>query len=173
MKKNGNLVDCFFCGSKTYFPLHRLKTAKFCSKKCSDMSKIGIYKTNKGSFKAGQRAWNKGRKLPELSGEKSSRWKGGVIIVNGYRLIRLPQHPNQINGYFPEHRFIVEKIIGRYLLRTEAVHHINKIRTDNSPENLYLFSSGNLHSKHHGNQYLNKNPKLTSNLIYNKPNTLY
>ncbi|MBU1880828.1 HNH endonuclease, partial [bacterium] len=35
-------------------------------------------------------------------------------------------------------RLIAEKILNRYLLKTEVIHHINKIRNDNRPENLYL-----------------------------------
>jgi hypothetical protein len=44
------------------------------------------------------------------------------------------------------HRLEMEKKLGRKLLPTEVVHHINHITTDNRPENLQVFSSPGRHS---------------------------
>jgi len=84
--------------------------------------------------------------------EKASHhnWKGGVIYNNGYKLVMCddPGHPHKIQGkYIYEHRRVMEKSIGRYLSKTEKVHHINGDITDNRIENLVLCQSNSDHFK--------------------------
>jgi hypothetical protein len=50
-------------------------------------------------------------------------------------------------GYIPEHRLVMEKKIGRYLLPTEVVDHIDGLRLHNAPENLRLYSKNGDHLK--------------------------
>jgi hypothetical protein len=82
------------------------------------------------------------------TGEKANHWKGGRILVDGYVYIYSPTHPNKTkDGYVCEHRLIMEKHLGRILLPTEVVHHINEIKQDNRIENLMLYSSIGIHTR--------------------------
>ena len=85
--------------------------------------------------------------------EKSSHWKGGKAKdKNGYIYIYEPQHPfKNSTGYVFEHRLVMEKHIGRYLLLKEVVHHLNGVKDDNRIENLKLFANDIKHRKFHRN----------------------
>ncbi len=59
-----------------------------------------------------------------------------------------PDHPfRNSHNYIFEHRLVIEKQIDRYLQAGEPVHHINKIRNDNRPENLMAFISDSAHQR--------------------------
>ncbi len=61
----------------------------------------------------------------------------------GYVLQWAPDHPwAQKTGYVPQHRLIMEQVLGRHLLPLETVHHKNGVRDDNRPDNLEVWYSG-------------------------------
>jgi hypothetical protein len=73
------------------------------------------------------------------------RPKGGKFKTpEGYIMIRAPSHPNARNGYILEHRLVMEKEIGRNLVKGETVHHKNGVKDDNGIGNLELW--GHNHS---------------------------
>jgi len=69
--------------------------------------------------------------------------------IDGYTLVYQPEHPRTKDGYIAEHRMIMENILGRFLCLGETVHHKDKNRTNNNPENLMLFENMGYHMKYH------------------------
>lgn len=71
-----------------------------------------------------------------------------------------------------EHRFVLEKNLGRKLESNEIAHHINGDTLDNRPENLELMAWGH-HTKHHIKKILLKGQSIKcltcNNLMYVKP----
>lgn len=84
-------------------------------------------------------------------GDGNPKWRGGSIIVSGYRYLHVPDHPHATqDGYVAEHRLVVEGVIRRYLEPVEVVHHRNHRKLDNRPENLQLMENGSAHRVEHG-----------------------
>ena len=79
--------------------------------------------------------------------EQRLGWKGGIKVVAGYNYVRTPGHPNRSKhgGYVAEHRLVMEKHLGRYLLKTEVVDHIDGNIQNNDISNLRVFPSNAEH----------------------------
>ncbi len=94
--------------------------------------------------------------------ERHGRWNGGrVVDKHGYILLKRPDHPGaNKQGYVREHRLVMEKALGRFLLQGEVVHHLNGDNSDNRPENLELFSSNADHLRH---ELKGKRPRWSEN----------
>ena len=94
--------------------------------------------------------WNRKRTSETMKGRLPPSYKGGRTITNGRVYILNRDHPNaHASGYIMEHRLVMEKILGRYLTCEEVVHHIDNNPSNNSPDNLMLFSNKAAHRRHH------------------------
>lgn len=88
----------------------------FCSKKCA-----GLFNNSRPK-----------------TGEEHHVWRGGSHLRDGYVYIYQPGMPVGYK-YRAEHAVVMEKMLGRKMIKGESVHHINGLRNDNRPENLQLW----------------------------------
>ena len=93
------------------------------------------------------RRWGISYQPYSLAGENNPAWKGGIQIdTDGYVLVYSPDHPDRnSHNKIRLHRLVMEKKLGRRLLPSEVVHHVDKNKLNNSPENLVLYSSNGKH----------------------------
>lgn len=96
---------------------------KYCTHRCYSDSRI-----------------NEKRIGLEMRGAHNPNWRGGRRVdKDGYVLIHTPYHPFcDGDGYVREHRLVMEKVLVRFLLPEEVVHHKEDPVSDNHPDNLVL-----------------------------------
>ena len=84
-------------------------------------------------------------------GEGHPEWNGGELIDrHGYISVYSPGHPyarKPRRKYVLKHRLVMESKLGRYLLPSEVVHHIDANPQNNDPSNLIVFQTNSKHLK--------------------------
>lgn len=75
------------------------------------------------------------------SGRKMSR-----RIANGYVLILKPEHPRaNCWGYVREHILVAERALGKFLPDKTEIHHVNQVKSNNTPSNLVICPDRSYH----------------------------
>ena len=70
--------------------------------------------------------------------------------VTYYTYRTIPNHPRASKtGRVAEHHLVMESMLGRFLNKSEVVHHIDNNKHNNKPENLMLFPDNSSHVKYH------------------------
>lgn len=84
------------------------------------------------------------QRVTSYAPENHGRWRGGrVIDSHGYVLVTPTEEDLQYcepkaNGYAPEHRLVMGRLLGRPVRLDESVHHKDGNRQNNDPSNLQL-----------------------------------
>jgi endogenous inhibitor of DNA gyrase (YacG/DUF329 family) len=120
-------VTCTACGvTMLSHRMNALRGRSFCSKSCK--------KEKLQSESAGNRIV-----------KKREHGEGHHV------LIKMHDHPRAgMHGNVFEHILVAEEKVGRPILKTERVHHINLIKSDNDPRNLFVCANDTEHFKIHG-----------------------
>ena len=150
-------IQCDTCGAKkavnqgNYNKSLRTRTANPSLAQGDYCRPCSVKETAKRS--RGKVAWNKGRKSPETSGANSSSWTGGRHIdYHGYVMIHVGEpeggSKSKWEHYRKEHIVVMEKHIGRTLIKGEAVHHIDGNKQNNILSNLYLATNATHRDAH-------------------------
>jgi hypothetical protein len=134
--------NCLNCGKefKSFKCEQRKGGAKYCSRPC-----FAIHSQKNGGY-------------------SKKKYK---VSHRGYSEIWVKGHEKCKKRHLSEHRYVMEKHIGRKLKLNEHVHHINGIKDDNRIENL-LLTNASEHKKLHAKKYDFFDEYLTINQICEK-----
>lgn len=166
---------CEQCENGFFKPEAWKRKAKhhYCSNACLYLARAARMKGQRQPQLDANPVTPEQRKAGALHGESNPAWKGGVTLrkrkgryPSNVRYVRCPGEyigMARKDGYVMEHRLIMAQHLGRSLLRSEVVHHINHIVTDNRLENLMLFASNAEHKRYEGEtgyfkEYYRRNP---------------
>lgn len=133
-------VECRECGKeipRSKWDRPKAESRVACSRQCA--GKMNTRKRKKPAWKGAM-------------GAEHPRFKGGRVSNHGYTMVTGRDHPFPRRGhYILEHVMVIERHIGRRIAKSECVHHVNHVKTDNRLENLMLMSWAE-HAKLHGQE---------------------
>ena len=159
--RTGRYDPCAVCGTPVWRRQHQIRddVGRFCSKACRDraQTKERVEFTceacgNCFSLKPSQAQHQAGRfcsRACQAAGrirrplDREHNGKPARLDRHGYVWVWEPGNPDAVRykGWVAEHRLVAERLVGRPLTSADEVHHINRIRDDNRPENLEVLDS--------------------------------
>ena len=133
-----------FTKSKRHYKTKDIDNSKWITYNCDTCGKkVSDYKVE---YKRSGEHHYCGRKCMAIgrSGDKCSFWRGGrPFEIN--KFLSLCCDGKQVY----QHRLVMEKYLGRNLLSSEIVHHLDINPMNNSIENLHLFPNQSEHRLYH------------------------
>lgn len=118
-----------------------------CQCGCGQMTEVSDYtKRSRGMVKGAYRRYRFGHSISKARtnlprGAAHPNWKGGGYVNTGGWMMLGTHGDRRL-----EHRLVFDLALGRRLVTSEVVHHINGKKTDNRIENLMYFKSTSAHS---------------------------
>ena len=150
-RRSGVDLPCPTCEVPVYQFANR-RTRKYCSVGCANAAKAGplIEKTCEGcgtgivvrpsqisKLFCTRACWRASQFTRAI--DRTHNGRPVRTDRDGYLMIYEPDYgPPSWRGWALEHRAVIGKLLGRKLLSTEEVDHINGDRQDNRPENLQV-----------------------------------
>lgn len=141
-------ILCDYCGREIYRYPSQIKKHNFCSRQClasySNKTKNPEHYTELKSLAAVSKHMSElNRELNPKRMTSETRAK----LRNAHLRDDAKSYPKLYGVH--EHRLVAEKKIGRKLKPGEVVHHIDRNKRNNAPDNLMIFSSQAEHAAWH------------------------
>lgn len=159
------LVKCDTCGVNVKKKPSDIKKHNFCSQECyHEYQARNQIKANcercgkpvcKSPSKATKRSFCSRKCHMETLNAELNPYRMTAEVRRKIRLSRLDSGGGESYSKTygkHTHRVVAEKMLGRKLLKGEVVHHIDKNKRNNKPENLMIFKSQKDHAAWHARE---------------------
>lgn len=160
---------CHQCGAALVVPPSRAKRRKFCSHDCRHKWMSENQRGRAHPMYGRRHSPESLAKMRAVKSQTAKRgpaaatWKGGRFQTRGYWMIALSAIPPEDRWlaepmissgrvYLAEHRLVMARALGRPLTKSEVVHHINGVKSDNRLDNLEIHGA-RTHKMTHAEMY--------------------